>query len=234
MASIGEILSNSTNQSIQDLKEALLKDVDQATIQNTYAKGLADELRKTFGDAVKQNNGNVGIAYRILQDDSGESFIDLKPYFAQSAKAKTTKDGGWYLKIPLRNTAKQLRSAYGSNLWNTISHVEFGTTTGQQANVQRFQKILANTGQGSLAYQWKSSNVTRLPYGNSGRGQYISFRTVSNKSNPSSWVENRSSIEDKINAQSQNQEQEKEIANIIQIAIQKAIEDYNQKGSDNN
>lgn len=235
MAQIADLISN--NKSLQDLKKFLENEIDQKRIENSYVRGLADELKKTFGNAVNSGDNYVGITYRILDDASsnGIGFYDLKTAFARSPKAKTSKDGGWYLIVPIKNTAKQLRSAYGSNLWNTISHTEFGTTSGQQANISRFQKILMNSDMNNtpLAYQWKSANVTRVQMGNSTtRGQYINFRTVSDKSNPNSFLVSRSSMEEAIKQGTDNAQDAEKIAKIVRSAIQHTIENYNRGDND--
>lgn len=230
MAQIADLISN--NKSLEQLKISLEHEVDKQVIENNYVKGLANELKKTFGSAVSSNGNYIGITYRILQDASNNSigFYDLKTAFARSPKAKTSKSGGWYLVVPIKNKAKQLRSAYGSNLWNTISHTEFGTTSGQDANIARFQKILMNSSMSNspLAYQWKSANVTRVQMGNSAtRGQYINFRTVSNKSNPNSWLNSRDSMEQAINQNTNSEAEAQQVAKIVSSAVQKAIEEYN-------
>ncbi len=230
MAQIADLISN--NKSLEQLKISLEHEVDKQVIEDNYVKGLAHKLKETFGSAVNSNGNYIGITYRILQDASNNSigFYDLKTAFARSPKAKTSKSGGWYLVIPIKNKAKQLRSAYGSNLWNTISHTEFGTTSGQQANIARFQKILMNSDMNNspLAYQWKSANVTRVQMGNSAtRGQYINFRTVSDKSNPNSWLISRDSMEQAINQNTNSEAEAQQVAKIVSSAVQKAIEEYN-------
>lgn len=230
MAQIADLISN--NKSLEQLKISLEHEVDKQVIEDNYVKGLAHKLKETFGSAVNSNGNYIGITYRILQDASNNSigFYDLKTAFARSPKAKTSKSGGWYLVIPIKNKAKQLRSAYGSNLWNTISHTEFGTTSGQDANIARFQKILMNSSMSNspLAYQWKSANVTRVQMGNSAtRGQYINFRTVSDKSNPNSFLVSRSSMEEAIQQGTDNEQDAEKVAKIVSSAVQKAIEEYN-------
>lgn len=230
MAQIADLISN--NKSLEQLKTSLEHEVDKQVIEDNYTKGLANELKKTFGSAVNSNGNYIGITYRILQDASNNSivFYDLKTAFARSPKAKTSKSGGWYLVVPIAHKAKELRSAYGSNLWNTISHTEFGTTSGQQANIARFQKILMNSDMNNtpLAYQWKSTNVTRVQMGNSAtRGQYINFRTVSDKSNPNSWLIGRNSMEQAISQNTDSEAEAQQVARIVSSAVQKAIEEYN-------
>lgn len=230
MAQIADLISN--NKSLEQLKTSLEHEVDKQVIEDNYVKGLAHKLKETFGSAVNTNGNYIGITYRILQDASNNSigFYDLKTAFARSPKAKTSKSGGWYLVVPIAHKAKELRSAYGSNLWNTISHTEFGTTSGQDANIARFQKILMNSDMSNspLAYQWKSANVTRVQMGNSTtRGQYINFRTVSDKSNPNSFLVSRSSMEEAIQQGTDNEQDAEKVAKIVSSAVQKAIEEYN-------
>lgn len=230
MAQIADLISN--NKSLEQLKTSLEHEVDKQVIEDNYTKGLANKLKETFGSAVNTNGNYIGITYRILQDASNNSigFYDLKTAFARSPKAKTSKSGGWYLVVPISRKAKELRSAYGSNLWNTISHTEFGTTSGQDANIARFQKILMNSDMNNspLAYQWKSASVTRERLGSSNtRGHYISFRTVSNKSNPNSWLIGRNSMEQAISQNTNSEADAQQVAKIVSSAVQKAIEEYN-------
>ena len=167
------------------------------------------------------NNENVG-------------FYDLKQAFARSSKAKPTKDGGWYIRIPISNRATEYRQAFGRKLWDTISHTEFGTTSSADENIARFQKILSNAGgvnSSPIAYQWKSTSVTRERFGSSAtRGQYISFRTVSNKSDPNSWIINKSGMNAKINQETENEQQAQEVAKVVQQAIRQIIDRYNKAG----
>ena len=151
----------------------------------------------------------------------------------QSPKAKPTKDGGWYLKIPVggfQSTTK-MRMAYGRSLWDDISHLNFGETGGQNANIERFKKVLNSSGEGEgvLAYQWKSTNITRIQSGGGKYGHYITFRTVSNKSDPMSWVVGRNAMQQQVNARSFDPQKAKIISNIIREAIIRNIEQYNQK-----
>ena len=230
MAQISDLISND---SIRGLHEFFNRQVDEKQITESYTKGLANELKKTFGNLAVRNNGSsVSVAYRILNDANNENvgFYDLKQAFARSPKAKPTKDGGWYIRIPISNRATEYRQAFGRKLWDTISHTEFGTTSGQQANIARFQKILMNSDMNNspLAYQWKSANVTRVQMGNSAtRGQYINFRTVSDKSDPNSFLNSRSSMNKSIIEGTDTIEDAQKVAKIVSSAVQKAIEEYN-------
>lgn len=234
MASIGNLIGR---EGINDLKKYLEDDISKEKYVNSYAKGLQKQLEQTFGkQAIKLSTNGLKVAYKIIEDTSTNEqirFIDLKPYFMQSPKAKPTKDGGWYLKIPVggfQSTTK-MRMAYGRSLWDDISHLNFGETGGQNANIERFKKVLNSSGEGegALAYQWKSTNITRIQSGGGKYGHYITFRTVSNKSDPMSWVCGRNAIQQQVNARSFDPQKAKIISNIIREAIIRNIEQYNQK-----
>ena len=234
MAQISDLISND---SIRGLHEFFNRQVDEKQITESYTKGLANELKKTFGNlAVRDNGSSVSVAYRILNDANNENvgFYDLKQAFARSSKAKPTKDGGWYIRIPISNRATEYRQAFGRKLWDTISHTEFGTTSSADENIARFQKILSNAGgvnSSPIAYQWKSTSVTRERFGSSAtRGQYISFRTVSDKSDPNSWVTSKSGMNAKINQETENEQQAQEVAKVVQQAIRQIIDRYNKAG----
>lgn len=165
------------------------------------------KMRDDLGSYIKSrdpsiNTADIGdnilsLSYTLMEEEAnkqGTSFIDLKPYFARSSKAKHTKDGGWYMVIPIQKGTTQLRSAYGRSLWDTISHTNYGETS-SKGDVDRLQEKLGVSPSATipeLAYKWKSNNVTRVQWGSSGkRGRYVQFRTVSNKSDPNSWIVGR-------------------------------------------
>lgn len=236
MVQLGQALNN---ESLRRLKSFLDEEADTKPIIENYVKGLAKDLRNTFGrDTVKVQGTDINIAYKVLTDAENNKvqFFDLKPYFQRSAKAKISKNGGWYLKIPIRHTAAQFRSAYGSKAWNQISHVQFGTTANPDVNMQRLQKVLSNSGglaSNPLGYQWKSSSITRIPSANGGnRGSYIQFRTVSNRSNPSSWINSRSDINRRIIEETNTDEEAQEVAQVINAAIERIVNQYNSKGGE--
>ena len=234
MVRIGNLIGR---EGINVLKKYLEDDISKEKYVNTYAKGLQKQLEQTFGkQAIKLSTNGLKVAYKIIEDTSTNEqirFIDLKPYFMQSPKVKQTKDGGWYLKIPVggfQSTTK-MRMAYGRSLWDDISHLNFGETGGQNANIERFKKVLNSSGEseGALSYQWKSTNITRIQSGGGKYGHYITFRTVSNKSDPMSWVVGRNSVQQQVNARSFDPQKAKIISNIIREAIIRNIEQYNQK-----
>lgn len=161
-------------------------------------KELAQDIKKWVSVAniptvnLQQNGSQLSAvikgatAYAKQQDGS---FIDLKEAYARSPKAKHKENGGWYLIIPIGARSKDLRSIAPKSLWQQFSHADFGTTIEipklQQALGKDQSQVISN-----LQYQWKSNNVTRVApkNGKGTRGKYITFRTVSDKSDPMSWI----------------------------------------------
>ena len=67
MATIAEQLNQ---ESINKLKAFLADEIDEHKIATSFTKGLAEDLRKTFGnDTIKVNGTGIDIAYKILSDE---------------------------------------------------------------------------------------------------------------------------------------------------------------------
>ena len=238
MVQLGQALSN---ESLKRLKSFLDEEADTKPIIQNYVQGLIKDLKETFGsDTVKIQGTDINVAYKVLTDADNNQvrFFDLKPYFQRSSKVKTSKDGGWYLRVPIGHTAMQFRSAYGTKAWNQISHVQFGTTVNPDVNMERLKRVLSNSGGlniNSLGYQWKSGGITRVPSSNGGnRGSYIQFRTVSNRSNPNSWISGMKSVEQGIQNNVDTQQEAEAVAQVINSAIERIVQSYNQKSGEIN
>ena len=180
----------------KDLDSFLLGQADKA--KENYISGLADWIKKRLPALnVVETSDTLQIAFTLAnsREDVGSHIIDLKQYFAMSAKKKTTKDGGWYIRVPLRVKATAGRTAYGRKTWDSISKLSFGQTYIDSEDAEKVQKVLGVSQQGvipELRYQWKSANVTKNKWGKSGkRSNYFAIRTVSNNSVPQSWLVNR-------------------------------------------
>lgn len=129
-------------------------------------------------------------------DGGGSRVIDLKPHFQASSKAKKTKKGGWYLVVPIK------RYEPTSTKSNRMSEEEYEMLKGVQMHQTVVDEYLLadrdwTSPIRSLSYEPpRRQNITRKPKRNKqgvpmGGSQFIAFRTVSNKSNPSSWIVNR-------------------------------------------
>lgn len=208
--------------------------IDQTKIEQKYSRDLARWIN-TNDQVIKANSfDNVvniikkGMQAQTKKQDSG--FVDLKEAFARSPKAKTKKDGGWYLIIPIGQKASQLKSAAPRSLWNQLSGMDFGQT-GQMEDSDG-NNLLDDTFNNQntinpLSYQWQSSSVTRVaPKTGSGRyGHYISFRTVSDKSSPSSWIMGRNNFNDQNTAPQQQTD--------IAVYLRHAMEQFRKSGEFN-
>lgn len=194
-------------------------------VRSDYTAKLKQTLSQEVGsNNIRASGDAISITYKILdqqqQEQGSGGFIDLKPYFANSSKAKPKKDGGWYIKVPVggqQNTTK-MRQAYGRKLWDEISHMDFGSTGGGNADIDRVRKALTgstNGGGGFLNYDWKSTNITRTQAGSGRYGHYNTFRTVSDKSSPTSWIVGRQGMNNKVSSYDNGEEIAKVLMQII-------------------
>lgn len=168
---------------------------------DTIEKQLAQDVAKWVKVAdiptvnLQQNGSQLSAVIKgatAYAKQQGGSFIDLKEAYARSSKAKRKDKGGWYLIIPIGAKSKDLRTVAPKSLWQQFSHADFGTTV----QIPKLQQALGKDQSqviSQLQYEWKSNSVTRTApkSGKGTRGRYISFRTVSDKSDPMSWIVGR-------------------------------------------
>lgn len=188
------------------------KIIDSVFEDDYFSKDLIDDSVERLKDkepslTVYAEKDAIVAIYRELSsfmtaddDNDRPRLIDLKPYFRNSSKVKYKKDGGWYLVVPVggQQKASILRSAYTQKIWKQVQNVTLGSTGSGTYHsvdphlVERIQQKLGTSQRGvipALQYQWKSASVTRTPYGRTQtRSHYLTFRTVSDKSDPSSWI----------------------------------------------
>ncbi|MBT9670586.1 hypothetical protein GPK34_00845 [Secundilactobacillus kimchicus] len=184
------------------LQQTLDEMFDSIKLETKYAKDFAAWIQQSNGKLSAKSSGNsVEVTLRGMQAQAHRQqvgFLDLKQFFAQSSKAKQKKNGGWYLIVPIQQKAKNLRAVAPRSIWNQISHMNFGSTgqlsakDGTNLLAQGLQSDQSNV-ISPLTYSWKSTNITRVaPQSGKGtHGHYIAFRTVSDKSDPSSWIMGR-------------------------------------------
>lgn len=221
------------NTSPNELSNMLNSSINAKDITSNYLNNVSKFL-KSKEPSLKINkisDGSLRVAYNIMandlnstngsnSDNSSPSFIDLKEYFAQSPKRKMKKDGGWYMVIPVGNhTTRELRHVVGSREWDRISHIDMNSTTSiNSMSVDSWQQQIAPTGGliPEVVYNWKSSNITRNPIQPKGlRAHYINFRTVSNTSDPMSWIVGRQNLSDNISNSNNSELLAKSIGDII-------------------
>lgn len=188
------------------------------------------------GVLVNQRRTKKGIRTEVTYRDGRtykeqQGVVDMKPWFRRSSKAKKTKSGGWYMVVPIRkytpsakksvtnpskgmrrdvyDAVRKLRPANNSsNYIETISHPNL------YKNVPLITSSIAE-----LNYEPKTKNISKVKKGR--QAQYFSFRTVSDKSSPSSWLLHRDK-EDVNNPSKEAQRIIREIHAQIQENIMKA------------
>lgn len=212
----------------------ITKAVDKKEITNDYLKNLSVWLRtKEHSLHVAQTPEALELSVSLLSQSlqkNNLTFIDLKPRFKNSSKARAKKNGGWYLVVPVGGVHKvqQTRNLYGRSTWDrAISNLDFNKTFSGNSALTR--KIQGKLQQGEvipeLQYQWKSSSITRVQKGSSGtRGQYLTFRTVSDKSSPMSWIVGRQNLSNQI--RDNNSHNERQLGSYIASVINAYIDSY--------
>ena len=149
--------------------------------------------------------------------EQGKGPWDMKPSFANSSKKKMTKSGGWFLTIPFRHAIPGSvgeSSIFSSVLPSSVmkemkaaSDDKFRSMTGatsvslptknlpQEFQTKGVRKELLNkeTNEVFKAYAHKTAQyagLTRISkqYESASQSQYMTFRRVSDKSDPDSWI----------------------------------------------
>lgn len=166
--------------------------------ETQFAYALAKAVDKATDDSVrvKQRENKVDIEIDNGDEAKGTppgDVIDLKKFFQQSTKRKETEDGGWYLVIPMRRyTGKSDRSfGMSSRLYKDLLSQRREGGYAQLESSYLYDNRRPGSMISELNYETKSKTITRTPQKYRGH-QYVSFRTVSDKSHPASWVINRS------------------------------------------
>lgn len=149
---------------------------------------------------------------------TNRGLIDLKPFFKQSSHVKYTKDGNWYMVVPIALKRRTLRRQYGNdNTYNRIKDAfsSLSPSTSATLNIQDvFSGNTPNT-LPSLVPPQRSNNVTAFKSQTGKRTSYFAFRTVSSKSAPQSWVLNRENLNEDNTSES--------LQNGIRVLIEKRI-----------
>lgn len=182
-------------------------------IQETYEqkfteiiKDLPDEERKIYQEAFIVNKNSDGVELNLegdeankLEEDSGP--FDLKVGFSTSAKRKIKKDGGWYLIIPFRHAtsknvvnSSQFASILSRSLYDKARKTDKPLTKKDLSPKDRIPGLRKEINYQGIkipeymhkAPQYQGLIKVKIP-GSSG-SQYFTFRKVSDKSDPNSWI----------------------------------------------
>lgn len=172
----------------------------ETNIAHNSARAI-QEATKTDNDVrVTQRRNQLRVEVEEEEDRPG--VIDLKKHFKQSPNRKTTKDGGWYMIIPIRRyTSRNSPRREQSTGMSSRLYKDLLDTQPKEGYANIMSDYLYDNRRGGspisqLNYTPKSNRITRMRNPAAvGRGHiYISFRTVSDKSHPSSWILNRNKV----------------------------------------
>lgn len=165
----------------------------------TYQRGMDFRRIDDFnGVAVLEGKDDTRLALMI---EEGATAYDMKEGFEKSDKVKTSADGGWYLTIPFRHatpealgesavfSGKQMpQRVYEIAKENAGSPVTFeqlpaaNQKLGMRAEVKSEQKVWAKYEHKTPIYQGLQQKTKAQ------HSQYFTFRRVSDKSDPDSWI----------------------------------------------
>jgi hypothetical protein len=162
--------------------------------------------RSMYVERIDEKNAIIGLTPResslaLMLEDGATSF-DIKEGMEKSSKKKYTEDGGWYITVPFRHaTSEALAEStfFQSKMPKSVERVvqsktmEGGRTQGVKIDElpAEYQKLRSNP---TTGYQHKSpiyEGLTRLNMPSSEkekRSGYFTFRRISSKSDPDSWV----------------------------------------------
>lgn len=175
---------------------ALIKDRWQHSVQDKlnstrpeYLKGLEFGIQYPYGDHFCGAVVLDGKFPNMLE--KGFKPFDIKIGFSKSQKIVRKKDGGWYLTIPLRHSTPN-SFMYGQPMPKDVYGVAkklnpYQSGLGNQRLQWKGQAEKSWTG-----YQHKTNiyqGMVRIvkSYQKATQSQYMTFRRVSDKSDPSSW-----------------------------------------------
>lgn len=176
---------------------ALVKDKWQREVQKKLHSTIPLYLQGLDFNSVVYPYGNDVFSGAVILNgqfpnmlESGFAAFDEKVGFSKSSRRHTTKDGGWYLTIPLRHSTPG-SFMYGPPMTNQIYSQAKLLTNRQHLTISGGQKT-----------SWKGyvhknniydglTRVIKSYPGNNGKttkqSQYFTFRRVSNSSDPDSW-----------------------------------------------
>ncbi len=167
--------------------------------RNEYKKAM-------YVNRVDDSNTIIGLTPResqlALMMEEGVSPYDLKDGFSKSSKKKDKEGGGWYLTIPFRHATSEAvaeASFFSNQMPKQIEDIvkvkpmSGGKTTGLTLDElpAEYQKLLSNP---TTGYEHKApinQGLQRINMPSSDkekRSGYLTFRRVSDNSDPDSWV----------------------------------------------
>lgn len=195
---VGQNVANAITVSIQN-SLAVIKDEWTRRIQSTlnssrplYLMGL------DFNSVVYPFDNDAFAGAVILRGkfpnmlEHGFSSFDMKIGFSKSTRKHTSKDGGWYLTIPMRHSTPG-SFMYGQPMSKKIYAQAKKLNNGESLSVQGGQKTSwtgyvhknnIDDGLRRIVKSYHNPNTGKVTK----QSQYLTFRRVSDKSDPLSWM----------------------------------------------
>ncbi|QQV88484.1 hypothetical protein [Staphylococcus phage ZCSS1] len=158
-----------------------------SAIQGEILDNLQQTAMRVDDVYIKRMPNYLEITERKLEE---KGVVDLKKAFATSSKKKRTKDGGWYLVVPIRlKTSKMSRKTY-----QDLRKLE--TPSGQKTTLTDYLEGLEKNQvtHASMVPNTPYKNTTKIKRKKDRSASYFMFRTVSNKSPANAWVLNRDKV----------------------------------------
>lgn len=178
---------------IKAIRPKLFKDKNYKNKVRKTVDGMRSEILDNL-QATAQRVDNVSVKrmpnYLQITEKKLEKqgVVDLKKAFAHSSKKKRTKNGGWYLVVPIRiKTSRMNRSTY-----QDMRSLETGNTRQATKITDYLEGRRKQPSHPALQPQQPSGNMTKVKRGK--KSSYFVFRTVSSKSPANSWTLNRDKV----------------------------------------
>lgn len=170
------------------------------SVTGEYVRSIQDGLR--FPEDLTGEVFTTSPHSSVVED--GIKAFDMKPGLLSSPKAKTNKDGGKYITVPYRHGTPGTvgMPAMPLNIYNQMNKLGFSrrnnalkafftgrkyTWNGRLKEESQGQRSHFGSHQGA-GYTWKSGQFDGMVrMGKRGHTQYLTFRRVSENSDPRSW-----------------------------------------------
>lgn len=160
-----------------------------------YVKGIFQENTDDFNSVIGLTPRQSRLALMI---EDGASEFDEKAGFEASSKKKMGKNGNWYITVPFRlatSGALGESEIFAGKMPKPIEQLAKKLAPGESIKLDNIPKELQGLGKNDTSgYNHKFNiyeGLQRVESGsgaNEKRGQYMSFRRVSENSDPASWI----------------------------------------------
>ena len=161
------------------------------SIAQSELKSSREEYIRGIGGVVttSKTSGYVMLTGKLpVMTEKGYTSFDIKKGFALSPKA-IKKGDGWYLTVPFRHRTSG-SNAMPNNIKNRATKLDIKEILTEGL----VRQLGYGTKTSSTGYTWRNSKydslnkITKEYSSGNKRSQYVTFRRVSNKSDPRSWV----------------------------------------------